>query len=190
MTREEFIEYTRSNYDIIDMKNEEVAYWMNKLACEAHEILNKINNLKVLDTNKVVELFSELTSSKIDNSFRCFLPFYTDFGKNIKIGKNVFINKNCNFQDRGGICIGDNVLIGMNVNIATLNHGLEKDKRNFIYPKKVIIENNAWIGSGVTIVPGVTVGENTIIAAGAVLTKDADSNSIYAGVPAKKIKSL
>lgn len=116
--------------------------------------------------------------------------FYTDFGKNIKFGKNVFLNTGCSFQDRGGITIGNNVLIGMNVTIATLNHGFQLETRNTTYSSPVTIGDNVWIGSNVTIVPGVKIGNNSIIAAGAVVTKDVPENVVVGGVPAKYIKDI
>jgi acetyltransferase-like isoleucine patch superfamily enzyme len=137
---------------------------------------------------ETVEIFTELTGAEVDSSFVCFPPFYTDFGKNITIGKNVFFNTGCSFQDRGGIHIGDGLLIGMNVTIATLNHGLPLETRNTTYASPVT--KNVWIGSNATILPGVTVGDNSVIAAGAVVTKDVPENMVVAGVPAKVVKGI
>ena len=137
-----------------------------------------------------MEIFSELTGNKVDSSFMCFPPFYTDFGKNIRIGKNVFLNTGCSFQDRGGITIGDGALIGMNVTIATLNHGLPLETRSTTYPSPVVIGENVWIGSNATILPGVTIGDNSVVAAGAVVTKDVPENTVVVGVPAKAVKKI
>ena len=112
-------------------------------------------------------------------------PFYTDCGKNIKIGKNVFINACCKFQDQGGIEIGDGVLIGHNVTLATLNHDERPEFRQNIYPKPIKIGNNVWIGSNATILQGVTIGDGAIIGAGAIVTKDIPKNAIAVGAPAK-----
>jgi acetyltransferase-like isoleucine patch superfamily enzyme len=139
---------------------------------------------------EIVEIFSELTGNKIDSSFMCFPPFYTDFGKNITIGNNVFFNTGCSFQDRGGIRIGNGSMLGMNVTIATLNHGLSIETRNITYPSPVIIGDNVWIGSNATILPGVTIGNNSVVAAGAVVTKDVPENTVVAGVPAKVVKEI
>jgi acetyltransferase-like isoleucine patch superfamily enzyme len=139
---------------------------------------------------EIVEIFNELTGEKVDSSFMCFPPFYTDFGKNITIGKNVFFNTGCSFQDRGGISIGNGSMLGMNVTIATLNHGLSLETRNITYASPVIIGENVWIGSNATILPGVTIGDNSVVAAGAVVTKDVPANTVVAGVPAKFIKSI
>ncbi|MEO2202731.1 DapH/DapD/GlmU-related protein [Paenibacillus pabuli] len=139
---------------------------------------------------EIVEIFSRLTGQPIDSTFTCFPPFYTDFGKNITIGQNVFLNTGCSFQDRGGITIGNGTMIGMNVTIATLNHGLPLETRNVTYPSPVTIGENVWIGSSATILPGVTIGSNAVVAAGAVVTKDVPENAVVAGVPAKVIKQI
>jgi acetyltransferase-like isoleucine patch superfamily enzyme len=139
---------------------------------------------------EIVEIFTELTGEKVDSSFMCFPPFYTDFGKNITIGKNVFFNTGCSFQDRGGISIGNGSMLGMNVTIATLNHGLSLKTRNITYPSPVKIGENVWIGSNATILPGVTIGDNSVVAAGAVVTKDVPKNTVVAGVPAKLVKEI
>ena len=161
----------------------------HKLSQRALKITSEINN-KYNSPKEIVELFSELTESKIDNSFRLFPPFYTDCGVNIKIGKNVFINACCRFQDQGGIEIGDGVLIGHNVTIATLNHDFNPDKRQCIIPKSVKIGKNAWIGSDCTILPGVQIGNGAIIGAGSVVTKSVADNTIFAGNPAKLIRKI
>ena len=119
-----------------------------------------------------------------------FPPFYTDCGKNINIGKNVFINSCCCFQDQGGITIGDGVLIGHKAVFATLDHTFIPEKRDSMIPKPIVIGKNVWIGANVTILGGVTIGDNSIIAAGAVVNKDIPPDSVAAGVPARVIKSI
>lgn len=139
---------------------------------------------------EIREIMEELTGKTIDETFRLFPPFYTDFGKNIAIGKDVFINSGCHFQDQGGIIIGDGTLIGHNVVLATINHALEPDKkrRNSYAPIK--IGKHVWIGSNVTVLPGVTVGDWAVIAAGAVVTKDVPQLTVVGGVPARIIKTV
>lgn len=167
---------------------------------EAHALLVQYSNEAMRITadlngsyhepDEVRALFSRLTGKDIDASFFMFPPFYTDFGKNITIGKNVFFNTGCTFQDRGGIVIGDGTQIGQNVVLCTLNHGIAPEKRNTTYPLPIVIGKNVWIGANVTIVPGVTIGENAIIAAGAVVAKNVPANAVVAGVPAKLIKMI
>lgn len=135
-------------------------------------------------------IFSELTGKQVDKTFGMFPPFYTDCGKNITVGKNVFINSGCRFQDQGGISIGDGTLIGHNVVLATLNHGISPDERHDLFPAPIHIGKNVWIGANATVLPGVTIGDNAVIAAGAVVTKDVPENTVAAGVPAKVIRTL
>lgn len=136
------------------------------------------------------ERLSEITDSQIDKSTTVFVPFYTNFGKHIKIGKNVFINHACSFLDLGGITIEDDVLIGPRVNLTTENHPVDPTKRKHLDLKSILIKRNAWIGAGATILPGVTVGENSIVAAGAVVNKDVPDNTIVGGIPAKILRAI
>jgi acetyltransferase-like isoleucine patch superfamily enzyme len=107
---------------------------------------------------EIRHIFSKLIGNPVDATFALFPPFYTDCGKNIHVGKNVFINSGCRFQDQGGIKIGDGVLIGHNVVLATLNHDIDPRKRGTIHPVPIVIGNNVWIGASATVVPGVTIG--------------------------------
>ena len=161
----------------------------NVYSQEALKITMEINN-KYHTPEEIVDLFSELTGRKVDKTFRLFPPFYTDCGKNIVVGKNVFINACCKFQDQGGIVIGNGVLIGHNVTLATLNHDERPEYRQNIYPKPIKIGDNVWIGSNATILQGVTIGDGAIIGANAVVTKDVPQNSVVAGVPAKIIRKV
>jgi acetyltransferase-like isoleucine patch superfamily enzyme len=136
------------------------------------------------------ERLSEIIDRKIDKSTTVFVPFYTNFGKHIKIGKNVFINHACSFLDLGGIRIEDDVLIGPRVNLITENHPVDPTKRKYLDLKSILIKRNAWIGAGATILPGVTVGENSIVAAGAVVNKDVPDNTIVGGVPSKLLRAI
>lgn len=140
--------------------------------------------------DKVRKLFGEIIEQDIDDEFALFPPFYTDFGRNIHIGKRVFINSCCHFQDQGGIYIGDGCLIGHCVVLATLNHDHDPAKRQNLHHAPIRIGNGVWIGAHVTITAGVTIGDNAIIAAGAVVTKDVPPNMIAGGVPAKIIKHI
>ena len=135
-------------------------------------------------------IFSKIIGKRVDPSFRLFPPFYTDCGKNITIGKNVFFNAGCKFQDQGGITIGDDTLIGHNVVLATLNHSLSPEKRANTVPAPIRIGKKVWIGSNVTVLPGVTIGDGAVVAAGAVVTKDVPGNTVAAGVPARVIRSV
>lgn len=163
--------------------------YMTHLAQEAMKITAELNNA-YHSPEEIRQLFSKLTGKPVDESFGMFPPFYTDCGKNITVGKNVFINSGCRFQDQGGVTIGDGALIGHNAVLATLNHGFAPEDRQSLYPAPIAIGNNVWLGANCTVLPGVTIGDNAIVAAGAVVTKDVPKNTIVGGVPAKVIKSI
>lgn len=162
---------------------------MHLYSQEAQRITAQINGTYHTH-EEMTKLFSALFGKEVDETFRVFPPFYTDCGKNITVGKNVFINSGCCFQDQGGIEIGDGTLIGHQVVIATLNHDLRPQSRADMFPKKVKIGKNVWIGAHATILQGVTIGDNAVVAAGAVVTKDVPTNTVVGGVPAKTIKQL
>lgn len=162
---------------------------MTERAYDVRRLLMDLNcNYHTHD--EIVSIFSEITGKQVDRSFGLFPPFYTEFGLNITVGKNVFINAGCQFQDHGGIVLEDGVLIGHNTVIATLNHDQDFRRRSSLIPKPVRICRDVWIGAGCVICPGVTVGEHSIVAAGAVVTKDVAPDVVVAGVPARVIKRL
>ena len=162
---------------------------MHSLSDEARRITAELN--AVYHTNEEIRsIFARLIGKEVDKGFGLFPPFFTDCGKNITVGERVFINSGCCFQDQGGIEIGDDVLIGQQVVIATLNHDLHPEKRGNMLPKPVKIGNKVWIGAHATILPGVTIGDGAVVAAGAVVTKDVPANAVVAGVPAKIIKEI
>ncbi|MBS1500548.1 MAG: sugar O-acetyltransferase [Bacteroidetes bacterium] len=142
------------------------------------------------DADQIRARLSEITGTSIDKSTTVFAPFHTNFGRHIKLGKNVFINHACSFLDLGGITIEDDVQIAPRVNITSENHPLDPSNRRSLDLKAVVIKRNAWIGTGAIILPGVTVGENAVVAAGAVVNKDVPANTVVAGVPAKVIKTI
>lgn len=180
--------------DVIDgfysnKKSEEVQTYANALFQEAIKITMELNNL-YHTPKEIIKIMSELTGKDVDESFNMFPPFYTDFGKNIEFGKNVFVNSGCHFQDQGGIKIGDGTLIGHNVVLATINHDLNitNNRKNHYAP--ITIGKHVWIGSNATILSGVTINDWAVIAAGAVVTKDVPAMSIVGGVPAKVLRYL
>ena len=135
--------------------------------------------------------FSELIGKPVDDRFMLIPPFSTDCGLNTTIGANVFINQGCHFMDMGGITIGDDVMIGPKVNLISAGHPLSpSERRNGIVAKPIIIGNNVWIGAAATILAGVTIGENAVIAAGAVVSRDVPADTLAAGVPARVLRHL
>lgn len=156
---------------------------------QAQKITMEINN-KYHEPDELTDLFSELIGKPVGEGFGLFPPFYTDFGKNITIGKNVFINADCKFQDQGGIFIDDGALIGHGVVLATLNHDMCPEKRQQLHPAPIHIGKNVWIGANAVVTGGVKIGDNAVVAAGAVVTKDVKDNTVVGGVPAKFIKNI
>lgn len=142
------------------------------------------------DVDRARELLSDITGRPLDASTTVFPPFHTNFGRFTTIGKNVFINHACSFLDMGGITIEDRVLIGPRVNLVTENHPLDPADRRALITKPILIRQGAWIGAAATILPGVTIGENAVVAAAAVVSKDVPANTIVGGIPAKVIRTI
>ncbi len=170
-------------------KNAERDAYANELFQEAVRIGMELNT-KYHTPEELREIMGRLIGKQVDRSFRMFPPFYTDFGKNITIGKDVFINSGCHFQDQGGIEIGDGALIGHNVVLATINHDLnpKENRKNHYAPIK--ISAHVWIGSNATVLPGVTIGDYAVVAAGAVVTRDVPAMTVVGGVPARVLKTI
>ena len=166
-----------------------VHYLMTAASERAMRITSRMNsNFESISETRA--LFQELLHRPVPDNIGVFVPFTTDCGLNTHIGENVFINAGCRFQDQGGIYIEDGALIGHNVVIATLNHSMDPAKRANLLPSPVHIGKNVWIGSSSTILPGVTIGEGSVVAAGAVVSKDVEPFTVVGGVPAKFIKRI
>lgn len=162
---------------------------MHDMAERARQITSRMNQ-GYQTQEQLQALFAELTDQPIDPTFHLFPPFYSDFGRNIRVGKDVFINEGCCFQDQGGIEIGDGSLIGHQVVLVTLNHALEPSRRADMIPSKIVIGRGVWIGAHATVLAGVTIGDHAVVAAGAVVTRDVPPNTVVAGVPARIIKTI
>lgn len=159
---------------------------LTQAASDAFEALKAFNQAhEVPDMRR---LFGNVIGQTLHDTTLVYPPFYTNHGKNISIGKGVFINHACSMLDLGGIEIHDDVMIGPRVNITSENHPVAPADRKTLVPGKVVIKKNAWIGAGATILPGVTIGEHSVVAAGAVVTQDIPDNIVAGGVPAKILK--
>jgi len=174
--------------EVISLKDPEYPR-IAALITEAQLVIAEMNT-GYRDPAEVRALFSRLTGIEVDESFWLLPPFYTDFGKNIRVGKNVFVNHACEFMDRGGITIGDDVLIGPKVNLVTINHPLDPATRRSTHCAPFIIVNGVWLGAAVTVMPGVTIGENAVVAANAVVTSDVPNNTVVGGIPARFIRHI
>lgn len=162
---------------------------MHRVSQEALRITADLNG-SYHNPARVRELIGELTGKPVDESVTVFPPFYSDFGKNITIGERTFINSGCKFQDQGGVVIGSDCLIGHNTVLATLNHDPAPSKRADMHPAPITIGDNVWIGANATVLPGVTIGKNAIVAAASVVTKDVPENTIVVGSPAREVRAL
>jgi acetyltransferase-like isoleucine patch superfamily enzyme len=151
----------------------------------------EINRLTYADLDRVRVLFGELTQQETDDAFRLIPPFWTDQGVNIRVGRAVFINQCCTLYDIGGIEIGDDVMIGPQVSLITSSHPVDPaERRNGFVAEPITLERNVWLGAGVTVIGGVTVGENSVVAAGAVVTRDVAPNTLVGGNPARLIRDI
>lgn len=186
MELNEFLEYVKTGKALA---SDEIHELMDRMSNEARKITFRLNSA-YHDPDQTRAMLSEVFGYEVPATLRVFPPFYTDFGKNIHIGENVFINACCHFQDHGGVYIGDGCQIGHNVVFATLNHDIAPEDRQNTYPAPIVLGRNVWVGSNSTILQGVTIGDNAIIAAGAVVTKDVPADTIVGGVPAKFIKKI
>ena len=156
-----------------------------KTCQEALQLTMELNQ-RYHTPEEIRQLMEKITRREVDPGFGMFPPFHTDFGANIHLGKNVFINSGCHFQDQGGIWIGDGALIGHNVVLETINHDMDPASRMNHYAP-IRIGSRAWIGASAVILSGVTVGDDAVVAAGAVVTKNVAPGSVVGGVPAKVI---
>lgn len=186
MNIEVFKEYVKTRRALA---TEEIHRFMDEMSNMARRVTFRLNTA-YHTPDEVRELLSELFGYEVPQSLRVFPPFYTDFGKNITVGEHVFINACCHFQDHGSVTIGDGCQIGHNVVFATLDHRLAPEERKITYPAPIVLGKNVWVGANATILQGVTIGDNAVIAAGAVVTKDVAANTVVGGVPAKFIKSI
>ena len=162
---------------------------MHGASQEALRITAELNG-RYHEPEDVRATLSQLFREPVHESVGLFPPFHTDFGKNTRVGRDVFINMGCKFQDQGGITIGDRALIGHNVVIATLNHALDPRHRADLLPAPVVIGDDVWIGANATILAGVTLGDGAVVAAGAVVTKDVAARTIVGGTPARPIRTI
>lgn len=163
--------------------------FMHERAAQVRLLCQKLNS-NVWEPDEIRGLLTAITGEQIDASVSAVTPFVADFGWNLHLGKNVFMNAGCSFQDQGGVWIGDNALIGHNAVFATLNHDEDPAKRGVLHAAPIVVEEDVWIGANVTVLSGVTIGRGAIVAAGAVVAEDVPAETIVAGVPAKPMRRV
>lgn len=187
MELEEFRAYMAQRRPILP--GSEIQQFMSALCRETRRQTAELNS-GYHEPEEIGRLFAAIIGREPGEGFSLFPPFYTDFGKNITVGDHVFLNACCRFQDQGGITIGDGTLIGHGVTLATLNHDENPERRAVLYPAPIQIGRRVWIGSGATVLPGVTIGDGAIVAAGAVVTRDVPPETVVAGVPARLLRPI
>ena len=170
----------------VDMHSEEYRPVVAELH-RTYKALHHLNHAEPL-TEEFDEALKELFDGNVPAGLGLFAPVQIDFPKQMTFGNHVFLNHSFTAMSIGGIEIGDNVQIGPHVTIVTDNHDF--DNRYILKCRTVRIGKNAWIGAGASIMPGVTIGENAVVAGGAVVTKDVPANAIVGGNPARVIKML
>jgi acetyltransferase-like isoleucine patch superfamily enzyme len=175
------------NGDVVPLNDPDFGE-VNKLVNRTLAIMPTLNSST--STKETRQLLGKVIGKEVDATTTVFVPFHTNLGHFIKLGKSVFINHGCSFLDMGGITIEDDAMIGPKVNLITENHPLDPTLRKSMICQPILIRRNAWIGAGATILPGVTVGVNAVVAAGAVVSKDVPDNTVVAGIPAKVIKYI
>lgn len=186
MRIEEFLAHVRSGA-LIEGGSAEHRF-MHEAAGQALRIVAELN-AGYHEPEQVRALLSRLTGRQVPDSVTLFPPFWTEFGQNLELGDDVFINQGCRFQDTGGITIGAGSLIGHGCTLTTLNHELDPERRADMRPAPVAIGRRVWLGASVTVVPGVTIGDGAVVGAGAVVTRDVPADTVVAGVPARVIRA-
>lgn len=164
------------------------SYKLEEASYDTKRLLLQMNNTS--EPQKIRQFLSQIIDSEIDESVTIFTPFHINYGKNTQIGKNVFINFDCVFLDLGGITIEDGVLIAPKVSLLSEGHPISPQERHSLVPKHIHIKKNAWIGANATILHGVTIGQNAVVAAGSVVTKNVPDNVVVGGIPAQILKRL
>ncbi|RYG00936.1 MAG: sugar O-acetyltransferase [Chitinophagaceae bacterium] len=162
-----------------------------KLRESAYLTIKKVNQLNASsDPQQITQLLGDIIGVDVDESVTIFPPVHINYGPNLKLGNNVFINFNCTFLTLGGISIGNNVLIGPGVTMSSESHPLNPGERHSLVPGRIVVSDNVWIGAGALILQGITIGKNSVVAAGAIVTKDVPPNTVVAGVPAREVRKI
>jgi acetyltransferase-like isoleucine patch superfamily enzyme len=151
----------------------------------------RLNALPYDDRERIAAAWSELTGQPVDPTLHLIPPVYSDCGLNLRIGRNVFVNQGCRLDDIGGIELGDDVMLGPGVRIISSGHPLDPARRRRrVTAAPIVVGRNVWIGAGATILQGVTIGDDAVVAASAVVTGDVPPAALVAGVPARIVKSV
>ena len=132
----------------------------------------------------------EITQSEVDDTVRVFPPFNINYGRSTRFGRDCFVNFGCTFLAIGGITVEDGAFIGPHCVLATEYHPEDPARRHSLLTRPIVIGRNAWLGADVKVLAGVTIGENAIVAAGSVVTRDVPAGMVVAGSPARVIRPI
>lgn len=185
----------QNDFDYMQMLKGELYYAPTILpenkSTKGKVLAQKINQLPIDNVKEIVALEKELLG-KTGNELYITPPLYVDYGRHIEVGENFYANMDCIFLDVNKIIFGDNVMVGPRASFYTAGHPIDPTIRTaeLEFGTPIIVEDNVWIGGSATILPGVTIGKNAIVAAGAVVTKDVPANTIVGGNPAKSFAKL
>ena len=159
---------------------------------QAMDLCFELNQLKPSQEQERLDKLRQLLGCDPPENLVLLSPFTCDYGRNIHLGRNVFVNINCYFMDGASITIGDNAFIGPSCGFYTANHPLAFPPRNAGLEKAlpITLGDNVWLGANVTVLPGVTIGSGCVIAAGSVVTKDIPANHLAAGVPCRVLRPI
>jgi acetyltransferase-like isoleucine patch superfamily enzyme len=153
-------------------------------------LCEELNELRYAQAEEIRAAFSELTGRPVDETFSLIPPLYCDYGLNLTVGRNVFVNQGCSLNDIGGIEIGDDVMIGPGARLISSGHHLDPARRRRITAAPIRLERGVWIGAGAHVLQGVTIGADAVVGAGAVVTRDVPAATLVAGVPARPVKRV
>ncbi|OZM71124.1 transferase [Amycolatopsis antarctica] len=157
----------------------------------AIRLTEELNALRYEERERIRAAWSELTDRPVDETFHLIPPVYSDHGINIRVGRDVFVNQGCRFNDIGGIEIGDEVMIGPDVSLISSGHPLAPaERRSGVTSAPITIGRNVWIGASAIILQGVTIGVDAVVAAGSVVTRDVPPRSLVAGNPARVLREF
>lgn len=175
--------------DIFNSVNQTKKLFYERIKCKV--LCHKYNSISPEMLGIRFELLKNILA-KTKTAFLIEQPFMCDYGYNIEIGENFYSNHNLMILDADKVIFGDNVLVGPNCSIYTSTHPIDFALREdgVVYTKPVVIGNNVWICGSVTILPGVTIGDNSIIGAGSVVDKSVPANVVAVGTPCKVLKYL
>ena len=175
---------------LIETKSPEFREYYERVKV-ATRLSSRLSEYSLDEADSIRAAFEELIGKPVGDSFTLIPPFFADYGLNITVGRAVFIGYQCMFEGHGAITIADQVMIANKVNLVTAGHPVERAKRRaYITAAPITIDTNVWIGTAATILPGVQIGADAVVAAGAVVTRDVPPATLVAGVPAKVIRDI